>query len=68
MCKVFRVSVLLLALCCPTYAGEVGYGSPVPAPTPATSLPQQPAPQGEMHYPTAAEFALGLLQHVLALF
>ena len=74
MRKVFRVSVLLLALSCPIYAGEIGFGAPAPpppSPSQSMSVAQGELPAlGEIHTVEAdslADTVLSVMESVLAL-
>jgi hypothetical protein len=71
MRKVFRASLLLIALSCPTFAGIIHNPPPEPSPAPTSSV-QEPIdgtlPNSiETEY-VAVEVTLNLLQVILPLF
>jgi hypothetical protein len=64
MRKVLRASVLILALGCPTFAGDMGCPTIV---SPPTSSAQEQSASGEMQFPLIRS-ALRLFGTVLVLF
>lgn len=62
MQKTLRVAALMLALCCPVYAGEIGCP---PAPPPP---PDDPGVAAPAEVDGLAGFALDLMRSVLTIF
>ena len=70
--KSLAVSVLVLALTCATFAGEMQYPVEPPPPPPPTSSATATTDDGHMQHPAASDsvtgFAANVLQSVLSLF
>ena len=63
MRKTLRASVLVLALCCPAFAGDIPNPVYVPTPQPKASAVQEPAADGDVETVATAPTAEGEIQN-----